>query len=161
MMPATPQQIKTKATVLSSQNANWHFHILTPECIFNTSDRYAFVLEDLANKQALVYYSEVAEKPLGEELAPLLHGADILSEKKDESFIDPIIERMVARAKELNQSNIEWHHHVLFPGCQFNNEPSKYTLILEDPSTGERLESLSDNEPYAALRHLEREFYRQ
>jgi hypothetical protein len=121
------------------------------------------VLECPEKKQAFVCYSDKAEKELGQELSPLLHGSKILN--KDTTDKDyqssATIRKIVERAKLLNKQGIEWHHHMLFPGCRFNKHSLKFTLVFEDPQAGETLESLSNEEPTNDLKQIEGLFYKK
>ncbi|MBI2584051.1 MAG: hypothetical protein HYW25_05260 [Candidatus Aenigmarchaeota archaeon] len=52
----------------------WHFHILTPACIFNKEKKFAIIFEDEVSKEQLVAFFD--EKPLkeGEKLEALFYG---------------------------------------------------------------------------------------
>jgi len=153
---ATLEKIRERATTAHSNSENWHFHILSPACTFNETERYAFILE-VGPESALVYYSGKAEKELGAELSPLLHKPE--STETKEQVITAEQQRVLDTAKRLNEHNAEWHHHVLFPGCMFNEQEKKYCLILEDPETKDKLEIVSDTEPRHVLKQLEPLFY--
>ena len=153
--------LREQALQAHANGVSWHFHIMTPTCKYNESSQYAFVLEIPDNDIALVHYSDKAEKDLGQELAPLLHGADVLdtgSSSEDYSPSDAVLE-IVRRAEELNEQHIEWHHHMLFPGCIFNKHSPLHTLVFEDSVGGETMESLTDNEPTDDLKQIENLFY--
>jgi len=153
-------ELKARALSLHRDGEVWHFHILTPGCRFNDTDMYAFILEDTTGSSRFVHYSETAASDLGTELAPLLHGKDVFSPDQTAGHTDEV-EAICARAKALTQAGIHWHHHVLFPGCQYNTNGPRYTLVFEDPQTDGTLQSISDNEPKAALSVLEPLFYSQ
>jgi hypothetical protein len=157
------ETIKTKALELHKYSQKWHFHILTPTCQLNDSGRYAFILECPDQKIAYVYYSNRAEKEVGQELSPLLHGAKIMNQETTDANYEPtvLIKKMAERAKALNEQGVEWHHHVLYPGCRFNEHSPKYSLIVEDPKANEKFESLSDEEPTNDLKQIESQFYKK
>ena len=161
MQRATLKEIKKRVLSLHKEGKTWHFHILTPTCRLNEKVKYAFILEYPKGNEAYVHYSDQAEKRLGKQLAPLLHGSKILNkEATDKDYQhSKIAKKIIDKAQALNQQNIEWHHHVLFPGCIFNAHSQKYTLLLENPKNREVLESLSDEEPTNDLKQLERLFY--
>lgn len=163
MQEATLEQIKTKALQFHKDDLKWHFHILTPTCSLNDRPKYAFVLECPDQQQAFVYYSEQAEKALGQELAPLLHGAKILNKETTDSEYQPseTVDKIIDRAKHLNENGVEWHHHMLFPGCRFNTNSPKFSLVFEDPEAHETLVSLSDQEPTNDLKQIEGLFYKK
>lgn len=163
MQEAEFEEIKTKALQFYKEGLKWHFHILTPTCSLNIKPKYAFVLECADNQQVFVYYSEQAEKALGQELSPLLHGAKILNKESTDAKYQPseTINNIIERAKALNQKGFEWHHHVLFPDCRYNKHSPQFTLVFEDPETSETLESLSDEEPTNDLKQIESLFYKK
>lgn len=153
--------IRTRALAYNEAGKVWHFHILSPTCKFNTTDKYAFILEQPASKESLVYYSDQAEKELGQVLSPLLHRvkAEGEIETNTTSTLSETSQKIIKRAETLNKEGLDWHHHVLFPGCTFNTHSPKFVLILEDPETNELLESLSDQEPTGDLKYMEPLFY--
>lgn len=155
------EDIRVKALDFHSEGLKWHFHILTPACSLNEKSKYAFVLECPEQEQAYAHYSDQAEKVLGEELAPLLHGAKVLNQETTTEGYEPsdTVSRIIERAKSLNGQFTEWHHHLLYPGCQFNTHSPRFALIFEDPQAGETLESLSDKEPTNDLKQIEGLFY--
>jgi hypothetical protein len=157
------KDIQTKAHQLHDEGLKWHFHILTPTCSLNDKPQYAFVLECPERQLATVYYSDRAEKELGQELSPLLHGTKILNKDTAETDYVPseTVEKIIKRAQALNAQDFEWHHHVLFPSCRFNKHSPKFTLVFEDPQAGDALESLSDTEPTNDLKQIESLFYKK
>jgi hypothetical protein len=68
---------------------------------------------------------------------------------------------MVWRAKELNGQGVEWHHHMLFPGCAFNKHGQKFTLVFEDPEKHAVIENVTEEEPTGDLKLIEKLFYAQ
>lgn len=52
----------------------WHFHILTPTCMFSSKKQFAIIFEDDEKKEQMVSFFE--EKPLkhGEKLEELFYG---------------------------------------------------------------------------------------
>lgn len=152
--------IRSKAKSYHHDGATWHFHIMSPTCAYNTRDTFAFVLE--GPKETYVHYSDNAEKELGQELAPLLHGEKVLDSTSTDTGYSPNPEvvHILERAAQLNDTGQAWHHHMLFPSCAFNQYKPKYALVLEDPETGELLTSLSDTEPTNDLKQIESLFYK-
>ncbi|HSX17943.1 MAG TPA: hypothetical protein VLE51_01130 [Candidatus Saccharimonadales bacterium] len=163
MQEISIEEIQSKALGFDQNGVKWHFHILTPSCKFNTKSDYAFVLEGPDDSQQFVHYSKEAPSDLGKELAPLAHKAKVLDQKSTDDSYRPseIVQKIIARAKELNQQGVEWHHHVTFHGCQFNKGVSNFTLIFEDPETGKTIESPSESEPINDLKQIEPLFYSQ
>jgi hypothetical protein len=163
MIEAPLEEIRQKALGFNANKQKWHFHIMSPTCAFNHDRRHAFILESLDANEAYVYYSDQPEKGLGQELAPLLHGDKVLNpETTSEDYVPTTnIRKIVERANQLNEKNVPWHHHMLFPGCIFNQHSPKYALIFEDSETGNTLASLTDIEPTNDLKQIETLFYKK
>ncbi len=149
--------IPKKALFCNSKGVKWHFHMLSPSCGLSDSSRYAFVLETADSGMPFVHYSDKHEMDLRNQLLPFLHDKKVL----DPNSVDTshqssaVVEKMVKRAKELNQKHIEWHHHMLFPDCYFNQRKPKWVLMFEDPEANETYQSLNDNEPLNDLKQIE------
>ncbi|CAN5420299.1 hypothetical protein BH09PAT4_BH09PAT4_02640 [soil metagenome] len=117
MQESSLTKIREKALNYKTAGSAWHFHILSPACLFNLDkEQYAFVLE--GPDGALVHYSGKPEKELGGELSPLLHKLGTVTEPGPEYRPTKDMQTIIERAKELNTEAIAWHHHVLFPGCR-------------------------------------------
>ncbi|HUA13154.1 MAG TPA: hypothetical protein VL989_01505 [Candidatus Sulfotelmatobacter sp.] len=155
--------IRDKALKCHNNGVKWHFHILTPACSLNDNQKYAFVFECPTQGIALVHYSKQAEKTLGQELSPLLHGSKVLNQESTDSDYQPsdTVNKIINRAKVLNKQGVEWHHHMLFPDCRFNKHSPRFTLVFEDPQSNETLESLTDIEPTNDLKQIESLFYKK
>jgi hypothetical protein len=160
---ASLEAMREKAHGLASRGKNWHFHILTPNCLLNLKQRYAFIFEDVESKQYFVHYSDQMESELGRELAPMLHGEKVLQREEENDKYAPseTVQHMLSRAGELSKLRMEWHHHLLFPGCQYNKNASKYTLVFEDPETRATIENTTGSEPSDDLKLIEKLFYAQ
>lgn len=140
----------------------WHFHILTPDCRLNNSTQYALILENTQTQEILINYAETPYQDIGKQLMELLHGPTVINH--NQKMLPPPSQSaavIITRAKELSHVGIHWHHHLLFPECQYNTHPGKYTLIFEDPQSRETLESVTSAEPTNDLKHLEPLFYQQ
>jgi hypothetical protein len=163
MTETTLDDIRQKALHFHESGQKWHFHIMSPTCVFNKKKQFAFVLESAATNEAYVFYSDKAEKELGQELAPLLHGVKVLDATSVEANYvpSPNVQRVIERAKQLNEKGVSWHHHMLFPDCVFNANSPSYALIFEDPEAGSTLESLTDSEPTNDLKQIESLFYKK
>jgi len=165
MTESTVKEIKSTAKDLQTKNINWHFHILTPQCQLNDTNKFALILEDTEHHQSWVTYSDQPYMDIGKELVKILHGDDVIkntnSQTSSETKPSKTVERLLKRAKKLNQSGKFWHHHMLFPKCQFNQHQGSWVIIFEDQENGEVLESVSENEPKEDLKHIETLFYSQ
>ncbi len=157
------QELLKKAKQLQEQGKDWHFHMLTPDCIFNVrSDKHAFVLENRTDNETHVVYSDERYMEVGQKLVKMLHGNEILDENKGTSKLrDEKIQIILQKAKELNERNIPWHHHMLFPDCIFNKHKEKWCIVFEDPEEDKTIEFVSDREPKEVLRKIEILYYKQ
>ena len=158
---ATLEEIRTYALGAYVDDQTWHFHCMSPDCLLNTNDQYAFVLEIPETEEVLVYLSNQAEKELAAELSPLLHGNDVMDSNSTKDGYEPsdLIAQMSKRANDLNDRNIEWHHHMLYPNCIFNGYSPSHVLMLEDSSTGEAILSITDEDPKDDLKQIENLFF--
>lgn len=163
MIEAPIEDVLSLAQDAASLAKSWHFHILSPKCCFNNRiDRYGLMVEVPADNISMVAY--VSERPVeqGKMLVSLLHGSkvldgtgSVLATKKD------VAAKIVARAQQLNERRLAWHHHMLFPDCALNPHPGKWTLTFEDPESGEVLSAIYENEPIDDLKEVEALFYGQ
>ena len=156
-------QIMHTAEECVQQSKLWHFHMLTPDCMFNKQDgKHAFVLEDCTDKITYVAYSDTRYMEQGKQLVQKLHGDSIVEAVASNN--PPANQSMVAilqRARDLNAKEIHWHHHMLFPNCIYNPHPEKWCIVFEDKETGRLIEATYEQEPSADLRAIEVEYYAQ
>ena len=152
------------AEKLVKKERKWHFHTLTPGCVFNKDKRFALVMENSSDKKQFVSFSLKKPAKTGQILVEMLHGKGI--SKKNPSARSGLkssrkVTQMVERAIELNNKGFTWHHHLLFPDCIFNKDSRYWTLVFEDPLNGEVIEEMSKDKPIAALQQIEPLFYAQ
>lgn len=159
----TIEDIQKLAEEFARSGKRWHFHILTPECQLNTTDKYTLVLENVTDKKEYVVYSETPFLDIGKTLITLLHGNDVMKSDSDMKSTPPSekVKRIVKKAKELMGKGIFWHHHMFFPGCKYNTHGNRWVIVFEDKEKGETIESVSDTEPICDLQHIEGLFYGQ
>jgi hypothetical protein len=157
-----------EAVVLRAEQAHasgkqWHFHILSPSCCFNQRiGLYALVVEIPLERESHIAYCADRPAEQGKRLVALLHGAKILQGAGAATqATNEITSSIIARARDLNSHGVAWHHHMLFPDCALNPSPGKWTLLFEDPETGEKLSATYDSEPLNDLREVEVLFYAQ
>jgi hypothetical protein len=144
-----------------NNSKKWHFHMLTPDCVFNErDDKQAFVLENISDKEVYVVYSDKRYMGVGQRLVKLIHGDKILAEETD-SISNDIMKTIIEKAKSLNEKDVHWHHHMLFPDCKYNKHKGKWNIVFEDQETGNVLEALYDHEPVSDLRAVEVLYYAQ
>lgn len=150
-------EILRKAAMWQAAGDPWHFHLLTPGCMFNErNDLYALVLENTSLQEVYVSYSDELQMEADRILLPLLHGDEIVDEQ--EAVLDTgtrSIQPILKRARELNAQGVAWHHHMLFPGCIFSHQPDRWVIAFEDPETGQVLEAFYEREPKSDLRQIE------
>ena len=98
---------------------------------------------------------------VGKKLVQLLHADDVIKDKKKQKKLPPStpVKKLITRANQLTSKGTFWHHHMLFPGCKFNNHNHKWVIIFEDQEKGEIIESVTNNEPKNDLQHIEALFY--
>ncbi len=162
MQIVTVEEIIGNAKKLNEEGKKWHFHILTPDCVYNKEEKFALVLENSSEGESYINYSETKQEEAGKTLLELLHG--IKADNRDKytnKTSSPVINKMVERARELTEKGIPWHHHALFSDCIFNDMKGKWIVMLEDPETNEVIKSITDNKPDADLQLIEPLFYQQ
>ncbi|MFN8015088.1 MAG: hypothetical protein U0R17_00575 [Acidimicrobiia bacterium] len=154
-------QICSKGLELADSVYKWHFHVMSPDCVLNEFDSFAFVLEDETNHQSYVYCSNKAEKQLAQELSPLLHGKDVMDESStnDEYSPSEIVLQMRQSALDLNSKQSPWHHHMLYPACVFNVHAPNYVLMLESVDT-KPLINVTSYDPNDDLKQIENLFFK-
>ena len=162
MKEVTIEQIMEMAKDFQKQQKEWHFHMLTPDCKFNQrKDKQAFVLENRTDNDTYVTYSDTRYMEQGQILVKMLHGESIVSNEDTLEQEDENIQKIVLKAKELNEKGVKWHHHMFFPSCEFNERKGKWCIVFEDKETDEVIESFSENEPKEKLRKIEGLYYNQ
>lgn len=153
--------LKKKAKEASGEDKNWHYHILTPGCVFNRKVKHAVVLEDVDNDEQYVSYSVKDPEKERKNLAKLVGDKKDTKKKKDEKKPTEKAKEIIKRAKKLNSKNVEWHYHLLSPDCVFNTEEGKWKLLFEDSVAGEVLESVSKQNPVKAKEKIGKLFSEQ
>ena len=59
-----PKELVEKVRKVSKEKKKWHFHFLTPNCIFNKSKKFAIVFENEETKESCVCYFDKKPKEL-------------------------------------------------------------------------------------------------
>lgn len=159
----TIEEIKKLAQEFAQAGKKWHFHILTPECQLNDTHKYALILENTTDKLEHSVLSDETYMSIGQELVKLLHGNDVVKKESETKPNEPSanILKILKRAKELMAKGVFWHHHMLFPGCKYNQHGTKWAIVFEDTEKNQIIESITDAEPKGDLRHIESLFYSQ
>lgn len=162
MQAVTQEEMLQKAESFHTNKKEWHFHLLTPDCMLNTSEQFVLVLEEKDTHEVYMYAAKDKPMATSEALLRLLHGNYIMDDNKEEKDnMSEAVATMMTRAKQVNDHGFFWHHHVLFPYCTYNKHQNKWTIIFEDPEKKELLESISDAEPRADMNTIEPAFYHQ
>jgi len=155
---STIKEIIEKAKEAKSKNKKWHFHMLGKNCKFNENKgKYSIVFE--SEKEIL--FSVFDEKPLKEakELADLMYGKKFLEKKGNKEKTNNEFELILKKVNELEEKNIEWHHHHLHPNCIFNERKGMHAIVLE--STEIYLTAFFDLKPMKDLVKIEKLFYKE
>ena len=146
---------------LAASGERWHPHVLSPDCRFNDRELCALILEASDKAEVFATYSEEPMMETARTLAALAHGEDALQDDASDSDASPKVAEMMRRAKTLSGRGRHWHHHVLFPECIFNEHPGEWTIVFEDPDTGETLESVTSDRPAQDIQITETMFFAQ
>ena len=157
------RKLMSIAKKLNSKGKKWHFHILAPTCIFNPQkDKYAFILENVKDKHIFVSYSRKRYLKHGKELVKLIYGPSIINNRYNKTrTTNRKIKTILGRANRLNELDIEWEHHLLFPRCIFNKYKGKWCIVFEDPESNKIIECVYKHEPVVDLRAIEILYYQQ
>ena len=163
MQEITIEEAMAKAKEFQAKGKKWHFHMLTPDCMFNErKDKQAFVLENRSDGQVFVVYSDKRYMEEGQTLVKMLHGKKILGEEATGARPEhPNLKIILEKAKRLNEKGIHWHHHMLFPECVFNKHKGKWCLVFEDKEEKKLIEATYEEEPTEDLRKIEILYYAQ
>ena len=161
---------------LAASGERWHNHVLSTDCRLNDRPQCALVVEASDRGEVYVVYSDEPMMEVGRRLATLVHGVDPLAsrhrpaDRSTNPSTDEDLEleicslnviAMMRRAAELSAHDRHWHHHIVFPECVFNPHPGSWTILFEDPQTGETLESVSAERPADDIRVTETLFFSQ
>lgn len=165
MKKVSAAKILSTAKKLDKEGKKWHFHILTPGCIFNKDKRFALILENTPDNEQFVHFSLKKPAKTGQKLVEMLHGKGI-SKKREKTRksiekLSPKVQKMIERATELNAKGFSWDHHVLFPDCIFNKDSRYWTLVFEDSLNNEVIEERFKDEPIEAISKIEPLYYKQ
>lgn len=152
---------------LHAAGERWHNHVLSTDCELNERSVCALIVEASDRDQVFVTYSDEPMMDVGRALATLVHGVDPLAHTGDAALPEDgepasaAVARMMQRAGEVTARGDHWHHHILFPECVFNPHPGSWTLVFEDPDSGETLESVTPERPDRDIQITEALFFGQ
>lgn len=151
---------------LAASGERWHNHVLSPDCKLNERQQCALIVEASDRQEVYVTYSDEAKMEVGRAIATMVHGEDPLAAAGSDPSAgvqakSEAVAEMMRRAQDFAARGIHWHHHILFPECVFNPHAGSWTLVFEDPETGETLESVSTDKPEQDIRVTETLFFSQ
>ena len=156
---------RSKAETYSNTDIAWHFHLLSPTCVFNThAGHFALILENETNGEQ--FYTLFDNNPLVEskKLAELSYGKGFLETKTQTEADNPAsnseFEALLARAKACIHADIPWHNHDISPNCIFNSLPGKHCIVFEDDESKTPITAVYSHKPMADLVRIEALLYR-
>lgn len=170
--PTAPIEVSSQRLLelgeeLHAAGERWHNHVLSSDCDLNDRNVCALIVEASDRDQVFVSYSDEPMMDVGRALATLVHGVDPLDDadgSETETTPAPAsaaVSRMMQRAADVSARGDHWHHHILFPECVFNPHPGSWTLVFEDPDSGETLESVTSERPARDIQITEARFFAQ
>jgi len=166
MIEVSAERLLEIGRELAASGERWHNHVLSPDCKLNERQQSALIVEASDRAEVYVAYSDESMMDVGRAIATMVHGEDPLAAAGDDSAHEleadsAAVADMMRRAGDLVARGIHWHHHILFPECVFNPHPGDWTLVFEDPETGETLESVTADKPEKDIRVTETLFFSQ
>ncbi len=162
MQEITIDQAREKTSTWKKEGKAWHFHVLFPDCIFNTQNKkYAMVLEDRTSGETFVVYSVDGFAKISQEFLKLIYGDDILKTRAGADSKDKPSSKLLAQAKIFKQNEVVWHHHMLFPDCIFNDHPGKWNIVMEGSGEKRTYSGVYDEEPVDEFQQIEIEYFKQ
>jgi hypothetical protein len=162
MQEITISQAREKTRVWQEQGKMWHFHVLFPDCIFNTqSKQYAMVLEDRTSGETFVIYSDNGFAKISQEFLKLHYGDDILKTRAGGVSQERPANTLLAQCEIFKQNKVLWHHHMLFPDCIFNDHPGKWNIVMEGSGEARVFNALYDEEPLDDFQEIEIEYFKE
>ncbi len=161
-MTTKPRQISQlsalrKARRWSKAGLAWHFHLLSPRCLFNSTNSNVLIIESSAG----TFYTSTHHKlfSVGAHLLKLFLENNRFTFAPGHG--QGKVRKIVSRIKQLKKKKVTWHHHLLLPHCKFNHYGSKWVVIFEDPLENKETEIAYPHYPDKDVREIERLFYSQ
>lgn len=162
MQEITIDQAREKARSWLTKGKNWHFHVLFPDCVFNTqSNQFALVLENRTADQTFAVYSDNGFAKISQEFLKLRYGDSILETQAGVVPQEKPANTLLTQCEVFKQNKVLWHHHLLFPDCIFNQHPGKWNIVLEGSGEARTFNALYDEEPMDDFRQLEIEYFKE
>lgn len=139
----------------------WHFHVLTPTCVFNSNfgQEHRIVLENCSTAKPQVVLCELQDMEIIGQLARMVH-SEVL-EPISQGPIAPWAIAWLGRMQYLNDAGIRWHHHLLFPHCQLSSYTEEWVLVFEDSEKPEPQIQRFASKPSREFGEIERLYWAQ
>jgi hypothetical protein len=169
MKPISFDTLVDKAKEFKQAGLNWHFHMISPACIFSRlKDQYEIIIEIESTGEE--FSSCFSEKPISEtrQMAELAYGPGFLNNEKNPGeaiaadgkvYKNEAFQQIMDRARACSSSDATWHNHHLFAQCIFNPQRGKHCIVFEDETSGDALYAYYDHDPVKDLSELEALFF--
>jgi hypothetical protein len=118
-------------------------------------------MEDSSSHITYAIYSEQGFVELSQQFLKLHYGEDILRRPVNGTAQKTSANQLLNQVDIFNRTSVPWHHHILLPGCIFNEHPDKWTIILEGGEGQYTLYELYEEEPLEVLQLLEIEYFKK
>ncbi len=145
-----------KASRWNKRKVTWHFHLLSPGCLFNPTKQHELFLESRFGA-----FVSKSKSPLGKIARNLVNLLDVRRTKLVATTHAAVFSKILKRGEQLTAKKIKWHYHLLFPLCTFNNRVTKWVIVFEDTLENKLTEVVYPHYPAADLKKLEKLFYSQ
>jgi len=159
----TAEATLDEATGAQGRRESWHFHMFSPNCIFNPqAGVYTLMVEFTDQRRNVCVMFEERPVEVNKVLLAMLHGEGALDEKgsDDEAGgMTPEEEALLASVSAAVAAGRNWHHHMMFPICTLNTAEGKWRLSVEIEGSEEPAILDSDAEPSLLLNRLERIYF--
>ncbi len=138
---------------------DWHFHLFTPSCLFNSYRKHAILVESVhGNFAAIFNYEPINES---KQLAELMYSKGFLEKNQRKYPENASFEKLFRRVREMASMGMEWHPRHWHPSCIFNRRKGKHSIAVEDRISGKVMEAFYGKLPANDIARLERIFYRK
>ena len=145
-----------KAARWTKFNLPWHFHLLSPGCLFNPTPRHELYLESGHHSFVVKAHSSLVN--VARHLVQFFKDTKLKTETSPSS---PNFGKVLAVAKHLSEKKVRWHHHLFYPNCVLNKKWGKWVIVFEDPLNNKMYQVVYPHYPSADLAKLEHAFYKQ
>jgi hypothetical protein len=169
MKHITFEALSNKATKFKQADIEWHFHMISPKCIFSQSkEQYQIIVENQSSDEVLSSYFSENPKKETRQMAELLYGPDFLTKEENTDEAIPVDQKfhkndafqtIMKAAKACRDSGAAWHNHHFPPQCILNVQEGKHCIVFEDETADEALYAYFEENPLEALSELEKIYF--